>query len=111
MAIMAQLIVTSAILLGGFYFILLRPVLEQQRKTKRDLLELQTGDEIVTTGGLIARVTDIRQPAQGPIELVLEIAPGVTVRALTTAMQERRAPAAAATAPASAADEPSGRPA
>src|SRR5690349_18153203 len=90
MAIMAQLIVTSAILLGGFYFILLRPVLEQQRKTKRDLLELQTGDEVVTTGGLIARVTDIRQPAQGPIELVLELAPGVTVRALTTAIQERR---------------------
>lgn len=110
MAIMAQLIVTSAILLGGFYFILLRPVLDQQRKTKRDLLELQTGDEIVTTGGLIARVTDIRQPAQGPIELVLEIAPGVTVRALTTAMQERRA-AAPATATTAAADDAPGHPA
>ncbi|HEY8837252.1 MAG TPA: preprotein translocase subunit YajC, partial [Dehalococcoidia bacterium] len=61
MAIMLQLMVTSAILLGGFYYILLRPVLPQQRKTKRDLLELQTGDEVVTTGGLIATVIDIRQ--------------------------------------------------
>src|SRR5712692_9071718 len=91
MAIMLQLMVTSAIILGGFYFILLRPVLQQQRKTRRDLLELQTGDDVVTTGGLIARVVDIRQPAEGPIELVLELSPGVTVRALTTAIQERRA--------------------
>lgn len=90
MAIMLQLMVTSAILLGGFYYILLRPVLQQQRKTKRDLLELQTGDEIVTTGGLIANVVDIRQPAEGPIELVLELAPGIEVRALTTAILERR---------------------
>jgi preprotein translocase subunit YajC len=90
MAIMLQLMVTSAILLGGFYYILLRPVLQQQRKTKRDLLELQTGDEVVTTGGLIATVIDIRQPAAGPIELVLELAPGMEVRALTTAILERR---------------------
>ena len=90
MAIMLQLMVTSAILLGGFYYILLRPVLQQQRKTKRDLLELQTGDEVVTTGGLIATVVDIRQPAEGPIELVLQLAPGMEVRALTTAILERR---------------------
>lgn len=95
MGIMLQLIVTSAILLGGFYYILLRPVLEQQKKTKRDLLELQTGDEVVTTGGLIATVVDIRQPAEGPIELVLQLAPGVEVRALTTAIQERRTAAVA----------------
>lgn len=90
MAIMFQLIMTSAIILGGFYFILLRPVMEQQRKTKRDLLELQVGDEVVTTGGLLARVVDIRQPTDGALELVLELAPGMTVRALTTAIQERR---------------------
>ncbi len=96
MAIMFQLVLTSAIILGGFYFILLRPILEQQRKTRRDLLALEVGDEVVTTGGLIARVQDIRQPSNGPIELVLELAPGVTVRALTTAIQERRTPAAAA---------------
>jgi preprotein translocase subunit YajC len=95
MAIMAQLILTSAIILGGFYFILLRPVLQQQRKTKRDLLDLAVGDEIVTTGGLIGTVVDIRQPADGPIELVLELSPGMTVRALTTAIQERRGPTAA----------------
>src|SRR5579883_2801858 len=93
MAIMAQLMLTSAIILGGFYFILLRPVMEQQRKTKRDRLELETGDEVVTTGGLIGTVVDIRQPAHGPIELVIELAPGVQVRALTTAIQERRGPA------------------
>ena len=90
LSIMFQLIITSAILLGGFYFILLRPVLQQQRRSKRDMLELQVGDEVVTTGGLIAAVVDIRQPSQGPLELVLELAPGVEVRALTTAIQERR---------------------
>jgi len=106
MAIMAQLLLTSAIILGGFYFILLRPVLQQQRKTKRDLLDLQTGDEVVTAGGLIATVVDIRQPADGPIELILELAHGVQVRALTTAITERRAGTAVVT-PESAAPSPS----
>lgn len=90
LSIMFGLIVTSAILLGGFYFILLRPVTQAQRKARRDLLALQVGDEIVTTGGLIGEVLDIRQPADGPLELVLQLAPGVQVRALTTAIQERR---------------------
>lgn len=99
MAIMAQLLLTSAIILGGFYFILLRPVIEQQRKTKRDLLELQVGDEVVTTGGLIATVVEIRQPAVGPLELILDLGSGVEVRALTTAIQERRGQPAAQNEP------------
>ena len=97
LSIMFGLMTTSAILLGGFYFILLRPVTQQQRKARRDLLALQVGDEIVTTGGLIATVVDIRQPAHGPLELVLELAPGMQVRALTTAIQERRPRATHAT--------------
>lgn len=95
MATMFQLMLTSAIILGGFYYILLRPVTSQQKRIKRDLLALEVGDEVVTTGGLVATVVDIRQPVDGPIELILELAPGVEVRALTTAIVERRGPAAA----------------
>ena len=51
--------------------------------------ELRIGDEVATTGGIIAEVIDVRTPPDGPTELILEIAPGVRVRALTDAIERR----------------------
>jgi preprotein translocase subunit YajC len=47
------------------------------------------GDEVVTTGGLIGEVKDIVQPADGPTVIILEIADGVQVRAVTDAIARR----------------------
>ncbi len=59
-----------------FYFLLIRP---QQKKAKvhRELLAaLRRGDRIVTSGGLIGKITRVLSDN----ELVVEIAEGVRVR-------------------------------
>lgn len=72
--------------LAGFYFILLRPVLEQQKRRRRDISRLNIGDEVLTTGGFYAVVRDIQTHERGPLELMLEVAPGVQLRATADAI-------------------------
>src|SRR6201993_5273987 len=58
-----------------FYFLLIRP---QQKKAKEHqalLQKLATGDEVVTTGGLLGKVVDV-----GDTFLTLEVAEGVRVK-------------------------------
>src|SRR5687767_13316937 len=89
MTVMFTMIVWAAFIFAAFYFILLQPVIKQNKRTKRDVSRLRVGDEILTTGGLIAVVREIIQPADGPTELRLELAPGLEVRALVAAVQQR----------------------
>ncbi len=71
----------------AFYLILLRPVLNQQRRRRRDLSDLSVGDEVLTSGGFYATVREIRTLDEGPLEIVLEVAPGVELRATPEAIQ------------------------
>jgi preprotein translocase subunit YajC len=64
-------------------------VLQDRKAQVKAVQMLQIGDEVVTTGGIIAEVKDVVTPVDGPTELILEIAPGVQVRALTDAVQRR----------------------
>lgn len=89
MAVMFSVIFYTVLAVAAFYFILLQPVLKQQRQRKRAVRELRIGDEVVTTGGIIGEVKDVLAPPDGPTELVLEIAPGIRVRALTEAIERR----------------------
>jgi preprotein translocase subunit YajC len=50
-----------ALVLGIFYFIILRPMRQKQQKIDAFLKELKVGDQVVTSGGIygsITRVTD-----------------------------------------------------
>ncbi len=89
MAVMWSIIFYTVLAVAAFYFILLQPVLKNQRAQRRAVRELQIGDEVVTTGGLIGEVKDVVAPADGPTELIIEIAPGVRVRAVTDAILRR----------------------
>jgi preprotein translocase subunit YajC len=58
-----------------FYFLLIRP---QQKKAKEHqalVTKLSSGDEIVTTGGILGKVVDV-----GDSFITLEIADGVRVK-------------------------------
>ena len=81
--------------LAAFYFILLRPVIAQQRKQRRDISSLEIGDEMLTTAGFYATVVGINTHEDRPMEILLEAAPGVVLRGTTVAVQEisRRADA------------------
>jgi preprotein translocase subunit YajC len=42
-----------------FYFLLIRPQAKRQKEQKAMIDALNKGDEVVTTGGLVGRITDI----------------------------------------------------
>jgi len=89
MAVMWSVIFYTVAAVAAFYFILLRPVLKQQRSQRDAVRALRIGDEIVTTGGLIGEVMDIVQSPDAPTEVILELSPGVRVRAVSDAIQRR----------------------
>jgi preprotein translocase subunit YajC len=75
------------VILVIMYFLILRP---QQKRAKdhRDLVSnVRRGDTVVTTGGLIGKVTKATEPA----EIELEIAPNVRVRLVRGMIAEVRA--------------------
>ncbi len=69
-----------------FYFAFLRPVQQERARRQRELAELQVGDEVLTQGGLIATVKEIRVPEErGPTEVILDLG-GLDVRAHSSAI-------------------------
>ena len=89
MTAMWQVIFYTGFAVIAFYFFLLRPVLQDQKARRKAVRQLQVGDEIITTGGIIGEVKDVIVPVDGPTELILEIAPGVRVRAITDSVLRR----------------------
>jgi preprotein translocase subunit YajC len=83
-----DVILALTAVIAAFYFILLRPVINQQRRQRRDISSLEVGDEVLTTGGIFATVTDIATQDDGPTLLTLEIAAGVEVRATASAIEQ-----------------------
>ena len=71
---------------AAFYFILLRPNINQQKQQRRDISILAVGDEVLTAGGFYATVTAINTFEDRPMEILLELAPGLQVRGPTTAI-------------------------
>ena len=82
-----QFMVPMVAILGIMYFLILRP---QQKKAKDHqalIGAVRRNDTIVTTGGLIGKVTKATEPA----ELEVEIAPNVRVRVVRSMVAEVRA--------------------
>ena len=70
-----QFALLMAAFIALFYFMLIRP---QQRRAKEHqalLSKLATGDEVVTSGGLLGRITEV-----GDTFITLEVAEGVRVK-------------------------------
>ena len=58
-----------------FYFLLFRPQQKRAKEHQSLLSKLATGDEVVTTGGLLGKVTEV-----GETFITLEIADGVRIK-------------------------------
>ncbi|HEY5228091.1 MAG TPA: preprotein translocase subunit YajC [Opitutaceae bacterium] len=48
------------LMLGGMYFLFIAPQRKKQKETEKMLKALQTGDEIVTTGGIYGVITNVK---------------------------------------------------
>jgi preprotein translocase subunit YajC len=80
---------------AAFYFILMRPVIQHQRKRRADISALTVGDEVLTSGGFFATVKSIATTDDGPMIIELEAAPGIVLRATPAAIDSITRPAAA----------------
>ena len=75
------------------YFLMIRPQQKRMKEHRAMVEALKKGDEVVTQGGLVGKVSAVRDN-----ELEVEIAPGVKVRVVrssVTGLVDRTKPAAA----------------
>ena len=73
---MLQQFAPFIIVIGIFYFLLIRPQQQKAKQLKAQLSDLRRGDNIVTAGGIIGTVARVVNDD----ELSVEIAEGVRVR-------------------------------
>src|SRR5215813_5436604 len=72
----AQPILMMLLMFGIFYFILIRPQVRKQKEHQAMLSKLGKGDEVITRGGVIGKITGISDDGV----LVLELQEKVRVR-------------------------------
>ena len=56
-----QIILQLALLGGIFYFLLIRPGQKQRKQQENSLFALRKGDEIVTVGGVVGEILNIKE--------------------------------------------------
>jgi len=66
-----------------FYFFLLRPQMSQQKAQKAKIAGIKKGDQVVTAGGLIARVMKVEDQ-----HVELELGPNVRVKAVRSTISD-----------------------
>ncbi|MFM8304758.1 MAG: preprotein translocase subunit YajC [Actinomycetota bacterium] len=81
---MQVVVVYLVILVGAFYFLIVRPQRRQQMLRRQLLEAVGVGDEVVTNGGLFGTVVSLE-----PETLELEIAPGVIVKVARAAVVQK----------------------
>jgi len=81
-----ELLVLIALILVMFWFVLIRPQQRARRQQQEIVRSLQIGDEVISAGGLVGRVTRLPDD-DGWIGF--ELAPGVETKLLTVAISHR----------------------
>ena len=69
------LIIMLVLILGMFYFLMIRPMRQREKKHDEMVEELQRGDMVITAGGIYGQVESISEDS-----VVLRIESGVTIR-------------------------------
>ena len=64
------------------YFLMIRPQMKRAKEQKAMIEALQKGDEVVTAGGVVGRISEM-----GDGYLTLEVAPGTAITVQRTAVQ------------------------
>lgn len=81
------MVLPLVLIMGVFYFLLIRPQQKKQKEHQETLSKIARGDTVVTHGGLIGKVTKIVDDH----ELQVEVGENVKVRVLKGGVAEVRA--------------------
>ena len=84
---MTSFLVPMALMLVIFYFLMFRPQQKRQKQHQEMIKNIRKGDTVITTGGLVGKVTKVVDDEQVEVEL----APDVRVRQLRTMLADVRA--------------------
>ena len=77
----ASSIIFLALLIGIFYFMLIRPQKKRVERHQALMQSLQVGDDVITIGGIHGTIRALRDD-----ELEVEVAPGTNLRFLKSAV-------------------------
>ena len=76
----------NIVMIGGMfvllYFLMIRPQMKRAKETKAMIEALQKGDEVITAGGIVGRITKL-----GDQYLTVEIAPNTEIVVQRPAVQ------------------------
>jgi len=56
----SSMILVYLLFIGGFYFLFIAPQRKKQKDHEKMLSTLQTGDEVITTGGIYGTITNVK---------------------------------------------------
>jgi len=62
---------------GVFYLLLIRPQQRKQKELQATIAQLKAGDKVVTTGGIVGKITEVRDTSfliRSAEKTILEIA-------------------------------------
>jgi preprotein translocase subunit YajC len=76
-------ILVIAVLFGVFYFVIIRPQRNKQRRARQMQGSVEPGQRVRTTAGIYGTVISVDEP-----DVELEIAPGVEIRILRRAIMD-----------------------
>ena len=79
-------ILPLVLLFGIFYFLIIRPQQQRMKAHQAMVAAVKRGDTVVTAGGLIGKVSKVKDDG----ELLVEIADNVQVRVLKSTLTEVR---------------------
>ena len=69
------LVIMLVLVFGMFYFLIIRPLRQREKKHDQMVEELQRGDLVITAGGMYGQVESIDENS-----MVLKIESGATIR-------------------------------
>ncbi len=69
-----QILVFYALIAGGFYFLFIAPQRKKQKALEKMLSELQSGDEVMTSGGIYGTITNVKDD-----RFIIRIAEGTKI--------------------------------
>ena len=82
-----SMILPLVMIMGVFWFLLIRPQQKRQKEHQQLISKVARGDTVVTSGGLIGRVSKVVDER----ELLVEVGENVKVRIVRSAISEVRA--------------------
>ncbi len=72
---LAPLLILLVLVFGMFYFLMIRPLRQREKRHDTMVQELEKGDTVITAGGIYGRVESIDEDS-----VVLRVESGATIR-------------------------------